>query len=234
MFPGIFLEHVSINPYILTNEIDSIYIFFNWKEGKIISESDSYLTVEKEFRHQIKIKGSAFIGTLAHTRQKIDAEKFIENIRKEFHDATHTCYAYRIDSKQLRYSDNGEPSGTAGKPILSMIDKHKLQQVTLTVTRYFGGIKLGTGGLVRAYSECAEHLINRATIIRKINYQNLIIVYDFEQISKVQHIVHKYGAQISEDATIEGMKAQISIPASKKQQFLEEFINLTSGKIKIL
>jgi uncharacterized YigZ family protein len=164
----------------------------------------------------------------------MDAEKFIENIRKEFHDATHNCYAYRIDPNELRYSDDGEPSGTAGKPILSIIDKHKLQEVALTVTRYFGGTKLGTGGLARAYSECAEHLINRAAIIRKINYRNLIIVYDFEQISKVQHMVHKYGAQISEDATAEGMKAKISIPSSKKQQFLEEVINLTSGKIKIL
>jgi uncharacterized YigZ family protein len=204
------------------------------KGREIISELDSYLTVEKEFRHQIKKKGSTFIGTLAHTGQKKDAEKFIENIRKEFHDATHNCYAYRIDSNELRYSDDGEPSGTAGKPILSIIDKYKLQEVALTVTRYFGGTKLGTGGLARAYSECAEHLIRRATIIRKIIYQNLIIVYDYEQINKVQHMVHKYGAHISDDATTEGMKAQISIPASKKQQFLEEVINITSGKIKIL
>lgn len=115
-----------------------------------------------------------------------------------------------------------------------MIDKHQLQRVALTVTRYFGGTKLGTGGLIRAYGDCADQLINRSRTIRKINYRTFIISYGFDQINKVQHLVHKYGAQISEDATPGGMKAQISIPPSKKRPFLTEAINLTSGKIKIL
>jgi putative IMPACT (imprinted ancient) family translation regulator len=115
-----------------------------------------------------------------------------------------------------------------------MIDKHQLQQVALTVTRYFGGTKLGTGGLIRAYGDCADQLIEQAPTIKRVNYQIVTISYGFDQISKVQHLVHKYGAQISEDATPRGMKARISIPPLKKQSFLTEVINLTSGKIKIL
>jgi len=115
-----------------------------------------------------------------------------------------------------------------------MIDKHWLQQVALTVTRYFGGTKLGTGGLIRAYGECANRLIEQASIITLTNYQTVIISYAYDQISKVQHLVQKYGARISEDATPGGMRARISIPPSKKHRFLAEVVNLTSGRINIL
>ena len=115
-----------------------------------------------------------------------------------------------------------------------MIDKHRLQQVALTVTRYFGGTKLGTGGLIRAYGDCADQLIEQASIITRINYQIVTVSYEYDQISTIQHLVHKYRAKISEDATPGGMRARISIPPSKKQHFLAEVINLTSGRINIL
>jgi uncharacterized YigZ family protein len=218
----------------LTKQKDNLYIFWNRKSRKDVIESDSYLTVEGKFRHQIKVRSSTFIGTLAHAEQKEDAEDFIENIREEFHDATHNCFGYRIDADEFRYSDDGEPAGTAGKPILAMINKHQLQQVALTVTRFFGGTKLGTGGLIRAYGDCADQLIEQAPIITRIHYQTVTMSYGFDQINQVQHLVHKYNAQILEDATPGGMRAQISIPPSKKKRFLEDVVNFTSGKIKIL
>ena len=119
-------------------------------------EPDYYLTIQETSGAEIKIKGSRFIGIISPVADKVNAEKILIEIRKEFRNATHNCFAYRINSQEFRYSDDGEPSGTAGRPILSMIDKYQLQRVVLVVTRYFGGTKLGTGGLIRAYSQSAD------------------------------------------------------------------------------
>ncbi|MFZ0390871.1 MAG: YigZ family protein, partial [Calditrichia bacterium] len=147
------------------------------------------------------MKGSQFIGTAAPVAGKDAAESFLENIRKEFYNATHNCYAYRIDEQIFRFSDDGEPGGTAGRPILSMLDKYQLRGTLLVVTRFFGGTKLGTGGLIRAYSRCADEAIRQAGIKKKANYQELHLAYYFDMINKVQHLVQKYGGSIAEDAT---------------------------------
>ncbi len=195
---------------------------------------DHYFTVEQFFRHQTKVKGSVFIGSLFPAQTQYQAEEKIERMRKEFYDATHNCFAYRIDSNTFRYSDDGEPAGTAGKPILSMIDKYKLQRVVLVVTRYFGGTKLGTGGLIRAYSECAEQTIVKARIVEKTNYRRLTVGYPFEATRQIYQLVKKKGIQIQEDATPEGMRAVLQIPASQIAEIKSQLIHLTSGKIKFL
>ena len=194
---------------------------------------DSYYTVTSIFRDEIKIKGSAFMGALLPAQRKAEAENIIEKICKEFYDATHNCFAYRIDENTFRYSDDGEPSGTAGKPILSMLDKYKRQKVAMVVTRYFGGTKLGTGGLIRAYSQCAEATIGKSKIIEKTIYQPLRVAYSFKLINKVHHLVHKFNARISEDASPHGMNATIEVQPSRIMQLKEELIAATAGKIKI-
>lgn len=134
----------------------------------------------------------------------------------------------------FRFSDDGEPSGTAGRPILSMIDKHNLHRTVLIVTRYFGGTKLGTGGLIRAYRECAEQTIRQARIIRRVKYRYLKITYPFAMINKVQHLVDQYNAQIREDASESGMKAEIGVPQSLVSRFLNELQSRTAGRADIL
>ncbi len=195
---------------------------------------DHYLTVKQFIRYQTKVKGSVFIGSLFPAGTKAQAEQVLANIRREFFDATHNCFAYRIDDNTFRYSDDGEPSGTAGKPILAMLDKYKLQKVVLVVTRYFGGTKLGTGGLIRAYGECAEQTILQANIIKKTNYHNLTVQYPFETIQQIYQVVKRKGIPIREDATPSGMKAVLQIPASQLEEVKSQLTSITSGKIKFL
>jgi len=102
------------------------------------------------------------------------------------------------------------------------------------VTRYFGGTKLGTGGLVRAYSQCAETALQAAQIIKQPNYRQLTVEYPFDLINKVQHLAHKYHAKIREDASARGMQARIHILPSRVENFKEELTTVTSGKIKLL
>ncbi len=181
----------------------------------------------------MKEKGSEFIGHLSPAEDRESAEEYLNNIRTRFHDATHNCFAYRIDENLFRYSDDGEPSGTAGKPILSMIDKYNLKNVILVVTRYFGGTKLGTGGLIRAYSRCAEETIGKASIRRKYNFRILEAEYPFEMISQVHHVVNRYEGKISEDATPRGMISRIEVLPSRAIRFKEELITATSGQVEI-
>ncbi len=155
-------------------------------------------------------------------------------MRREFHDATHNCFAYRINSSHFRYSDDGEPSGTAGRPILSVLDRHRLQRVVLVVTRYFGGTKLGTGGLARAYGRCADAAIQAAQIVQQPNYREITVEYPFDLINKVQHLSHKYRAKIREEASARGMQARIHILPSRVKNFTEELTTATAGKIKLL
>jgi len=195
---------------------------------------DYYFTVKGFGRTSAKAKGSEFIGTISPVDSQIAAEDYIKEIRKTFHDATHNCFAYRIDENTYRYSDDGEPSGTAGRPILSKLEKHDLQKVVLVVTRYFGGTKLGTGGLMRAYGDCAEQTIKSVKKVKRYNYQSARIAYPFALVNKIQHLVQKYGARIHEDASPEGMLAEIEVLPSRLSNFKNDLISSTAGKITFL
>ncbi len=115
-----------------------------------------------------------------------------------------------------------------------MIDKYELIQVILVVTRYFGGTKLGTGGLIRAYGDCAESAIEEARIIKRLHFGKVKIAYPFDMINKVQHLVQKYGAKIHEDASAESMISNINVPQSQKNNFKSELNSATSGKVQFL
>jgi uncharacterized YigZ family protein len=201
---------------------------------KIPIHSDFYYTVSGTFSVEIKIKGSRFIGTLDSATNRDTAEHRIRDLIKQYHDATHNCYAYRISEADCKYSDAGEPSGTAGKPILEMLDKHRLSRVVLVVTRYFGGTKLGTGGLIRAYSACAEKVITQTKVIRSYHYQTIDIQYPFEMINKVQHLVQQFRGRIEQDASADGMRARIHIFPSKSRQFKEKLLNYTGARAVII
>jgi uncharacterized YigZ family protein len=199
----------------------------------ILINPDFYFTVSNPASVEIKIKGSRFIAILDMVADKPAAEKFIQNIRQMYHDATHNCFAYRINKSIYRYSDDGEPSGTAGKPILVMLDKYKLMKTALVVTRYFGGTKLGTGGLIRAYSSSAENLIREARIVKNNNYKSLHIHYPFAMISKVQHLVRKYKGRIEQDSNPQGVIAQVEIAPSKVQKFTDQVLEITAARAVI-
>jgi uncharacterized YigZ family protein len=179
------------------------------------------------------VKGSLFIGTISHAGDKSVAENLLDRFRQEFHDATHNCYAYRIDESEYRFSDDGEPSGTAGKPILNMIDKYELLEVLVVVTRYYGGTKLGIGGLMRAYSECAEQLLHHAKINKQYNYHKIYIKYPFELENKIRQLLHRYRVRIFLNAFPDTMQGYIEVLPSQVERLKADMLSIGKGKIKI-
>ena len=131
------------------------------------NDMDSYKTVSAPNEHEIdKIKGSRFLGFVCPVQDEEQALQHVEALRKRFYDARHWCWAYRLGRGRdvFRYQDDGEPSGTAGRPILQEIDGRELTDVLVVVVRYFGGTKLGTGGLARAYGDAARATLGSAEI----------------------------------------------------------------------
>ena len=165
-------------------------------------------TIVKDFRQEIVIEKSRFICTLKKVHSEAEAQEFIKNIKKEFWDATHNCSAYIVDEMAQRSSDDGEPSGTAGLPMLEVLRKNKLTNTAAVVTRYFGGIKLGAGGLVRAYTNSVAEAVKATGIAQKVLVSKFSFMYDLNEVGKILNIL--YQQQLFEIADVEyGLKAKV-------------------------
>lgn len=191
------------------------------------------MTIKESLKTEIRLKGSVFIGSISPANQREEAESFVENCKKFYHAATHNCFAFRISETDYRFSDDGEPSGTAGNPIFRVLEKRNLFKVVVVVTRYFGGTKLGRGGLIRAYRQAAEKVVSAAKTVEIINYQPIKIKYSFQQINQVEHLVQKYKALIQKSSTVEGMVSTVEIRPSQVKKFQEELMEATSGKVEL-
>ncbi len=165
-------------------------------------------TIVKDFRQEIVIEKSRFICTLKKVHSETEAQEFIKTIKKEFWDATHNCSAYIVDEMAQRSSDDGEPSGTAGLPMLEVLRKNKLTNTAAVVTRYFGGIKLGAGGLVRAYTNSVAEAVKATGIAQKVLVSKFSFIYDLNEVGKILNIL--YQQQLFEIADVEyGLKAKV-------------------------
>lgn len=165
-------------------------------------------TIVKDFRQEIVIEKSRFICTLKKVNSEAEAQEFIKAIKKEFWDATHNCSAYIVDEMAQRSSDDGEPSGTAGLPMLEVLRKNKLTNTAAVVTRYFGGIKLGTGGLVRAYTNSVAEAVRATGIAQKVLVSRFSFMYDLNDVGKILNIL--YQQQLFEIADVEyGLQAKV-------------------------
>ncbi|MBQ6268697.1 MAG: YigZ family protein [Bacteroidetes bacterium] len=195
---------------------------------------DYYFTIKDVQRAEIKIKSSKFIATVSSVNSLDNAIDFLSKIRAEFFDATHNCFAYRIgwDGSTFRASDDGEPSGSAGKPILFSIQKFDVSDVIVVVTRYFGGTKLGVGGLVRAYSDAAElalekcekQIINRTKSV-KINCR-------YEEISIIKRLIEQWAVSFEETYS-DAVEIIANIHISKVEQFAATVKTATNAKVKV-
>lgn len=166
-----------------------------------LSPDDFYLTISKSESLEIKIKGSKFIGFAFPVQNKQEAEELLEKHRKQFYDATHNCFAYSIglNDDVFRFSDDGEPSGTAGKPIYQAIKHFDYKNILVVVTRYFGGTKLGVGPLARAYYDTAFEVLKKCE--QKIEYKTrtLELQFDYTQINIIKRILEPYAIETKED-----------------------------------
>lgn len=148
-------------------------------------------TIVKDFRHEIVIEKSRFICTLKKVQNETEAQEFIKNTKKEFWDATHNCSAYVVDELAQRSSDDGEPSGTAGIPMLEVLRKNHLVQTAAVVTRYFGGIKLGAGGLVRAYTNSVAEAVRASGIAEIILFGRYSFMYDLNDVGRILNLLYQ-------------------------------------------
>ena len=162
------------------------------------SMSDTYKTITTSTEGIYKEKGSKFLSFAIPVTTADEVREIVKNFRKEYYDARHVCYAYMLgaERKDFRANDDGEPSGTAGRPILGQINSRELTNVLIIVVRYFGGILLGTGGLVVAYKEATADALNQAEIVEKTIDETITIHFDYVLMNDVMRIVKDTNAQI--------------------------------------
>lgn len=163
---------------------------------------DTYKTIEGQSEAVYTEKRSKFIAIAIPVRMLTEVKAHLEEYQKKYYDARHVCYAYMLgaERKEFRANDNGEPSGTAGKPILGQINSNELTDILIIVVRYFGGIKLGTSGLIVAYRTAAAQAIAEATIIEKTVDQDVKIVFEYPFMNDVMRIVKEEMPEILEQS----------------------------------
>lgn len=201
----------------------------------IFSSPDEFLTIESLVRHRIKVEGSIFIATAIPVNSDEDTEGWIHKITKEFFDATHNCFAWRIKVNHhdsVKFSDAGEPRGTAGKPILSAIESEKLYNVLVVVTRYFGGVKLGTGGLSRAYRQSAQGALQKADRVTKWITSEMVLSYPLNMTGRVNQVFVKYGVRVWESSFEECVTIRIQVKSSLLETIKKALLDATNGKVR--
>ncbi len=184
-----------------------------------------FKTIEGKSEGIIIEKKSKFIANVFYVETEKEAEEIIKNVKKEYYDARHNCYAYRIKTENgiiQKQSDDGEPSGTAGMPMLNILEKREFVNVLAIVTRYFGGILLGTGGLVKAYSEALKEAINNAEVVNKEEGYVLEAIIGYEEIEKFEHLCRKNEINIVQKEYNEKVKYIVEIPKQKYEKFVEK------------
>lgn len=193
---------------------------------------ESYQTIYREGRGEITEKKSRFIAEVYHVDSEEEAMEHLEEIRKRFWDARHHCWAYITGRNPAneRMSDDGEPAGTAGKPILEVIRGRCLTDVLVVVTRYFGGTLLGTGGLVRAYTQAAAEGIDNSVIITKIHGVNMKITTDYTGLGKLQYILGQRGISILNSIYTDKVELVVLVPDEDEGALKKEIMEGSNGQ----
>ena len=195
----------------------------------------SYITVRNFGEDSFEEKKSEFIGYCKRVENEEEAKEFVNEIKNKHKQARHNCYAYIIGENMgiQRYSDDGEPQGTAGIPILEVMKKNEVKDCAVVVTRYFGGVLLGTGGLTRAYTKGAAIAIKSAGIVEKVDGVEIIIKIDYDLLGKIQYVCGQNQWHIED--SVYSDKVEIHILAEKEAAEVIEktFIEETNGKAEI-
>ncbi len=196
----------------------------------------AYTTVDHPATAELTVERSRFIGHCRETATEAEAKAFIAQIREEHSQANHNCYAYRIGSgaNPLEYyNDHGEPSGTAGKPILGAIQRLDLINVVVVVTRYFGGKKLGVRGLIEAYGQAATLALKEAGAIVKVPKFKATLVYNYSEHSLVLHRLQQVEAEVLNTEYTNVVTLEIAAAFEKEQEFLKVIKELPFLKVDI-
>ncbi|MDG2054820.1 MAG: YigZ family protein [Phycisphaerales bacterium] len=192
---------------------------------------DSYLSIAGPSYGEIeKIKGSRFLSAAFPLSAVSDAEKALDTVRKAHQGATHHCYAWRIVVQGQKSSDDGEPAGTAGKPIASQIAGHELWDVLVVVVRYYGGTKLGTGGLIRAYAAAAKAVLTDAVFVERRKMATLRVTHAYEHASAIAAVIARYQIEIVARRYDVTTYLELSVPEVKLRLVIADLRDATSGQ----
>ncbi len=192
----------------------------------------SYFTIKDESIAEFKEKKSIFIGHGKRVETEEEAKEFIQLVKSQHKEARHNVYAYIIGENKMiqRYSDDGEPHGTGGIPMLEVLKKCDVTDVIVVVTRYFGGILLGTGGLSRAYSKGASLAVTEAGVVEKVKGIPLEIVIEYDQLGKLQYLCAEVNTHIENIDYTDKVKIKILCEFSNLEKLQAQIIEVTSGK----
>lgn len=199
-----------------------------------MTDSDTYRTVAGRASTAFEVRGSKFIGHLAPAGTVEAADTFIEEIETEYPDATHNVPAYRVRADPFREysSDDGEPSGSAGKPALNVLQGEDIENAVCMITRYFGGTELGYGGLIRAYSQAVSAALEGAEIIEKRPHTRLSITVDYDDSGTVRGIIES--ADVAFDADYgERVAFAVQVPDADAEGLRDRLRSATSGRVTI-
>lgn len=200
---------------------------------------ENFFSIDKNTEVEITVKKSKFIANLIKVDNQEMANEKLKEIKKKYHDARHNCFAYRVyedDNLIERFSDDGEPSGTAGSPMLNILQKNDIANVLVVVTRYFGGILLGTGGLIRAYSDATLNAISDINFVEYVLGLELQVDLEYDQFESFKYYCKKNGINIEKIDYTEKIVCLINMEENKKDKLMTDYStkNINLNEIKIL
>jgi uncharacterized YigZ family protein len=196
---------------------------------------DTFLTLSRTSEGLYKEKGSKFIAFGMPVEDEMEIKAHLDTLRKKYWDARHHCYAYVLGKEGTLYraNDDGEPNHSAGDPILGQIKSHQLRNVLIVVIRYFGGIKLGVGGLIHAYREAALEAIKNNEIVEKTVQKSIAIQFDYLQMNEVMKIVKELDAKILDQSFENRCQIKINIREKLYAELMEKLANMENIEIKV-
>ncbi|WLD92983.1 YigZ family protein [Alkalihalobacillus sp. AL-G] len=196
----------------------------------------SYYTVKGYGQHEHSIQRSRFIAYINRAESEQEAQEFIQQIKKKHHDASHNCSAYLIGENDeiQKANDDGEPSGTAGVPILEVLKKRKLKNSVVVITRYFGGIKLGAGGLIRAYGTSTSEGLNATGIVERVLMHKAKCTIDYHLLGKVENELRNHETYLLDEIEyLADVTLTIFVHLNEETEFFSWIQNLTSNNVDI-
>ena len=195
---------------------------------------EGYITIKQYGEAEYEDRKSVFIGAAMPVSTEADALRFIESQRKRFSDARHHVYAYVLrENSIMRFSDDREPQGTAGMPVLDVIRKNGCTDTVVVVTRYFGGTLLGTGGLVRAYTGAALGALNSAEIIKYAIYVQLSVTVSYSDYGKITTALEELSARVDDTVYTDSVTLEIRLEKEALDEFSKRLTEITSGRAEI-
>ena len=196
---------------------------------------EAYKMIEYGGVGEIEEKTSRFIAQVQAVTTEEEAAAFLESVRKQYWDARHHCYAYILGEQGqiMRFSDDGEPSGTAGRPILEVLTGSGIRNLVLVVTRYFGGTLLGTGGLVRAYTQAAQAGIAASRVCTMCYGYTFTVETDYNGIGKIQYLLGQRGIPIEDSIYTQQVSVTCKVPFDEREKLLHEITEATAGRARV-